>query len=103
MSAETVVAIGTDVKAFFAKLTADLQRAKQAWQIISSPQTRSVLLALGADVVRLVKDAGAAAGAKGLSLSLDAAVLQDVQQLIKDAEAGDLVLVQDLKMLGLTL
>ena len=95
--------IGMDVKGFFAKLTADLQKAQQAWLIISSPQTRNVLLTLGADAVKLVKDAGAAAGSKGLSWTLDAAVIADIEQLIRDAEAGDAVVVADLKALGIVL
>jgi len=100
MNMDTVV---NDVKGFFAKLTADLHKAKQAWLIISSAQTRSVLLTLGADAIKLVKDASAAAGSKGLSLTLDEAVVGDIEQLIKDAEAGDAVVVADLKALGIVL
>lgn len=104
MSVETVLqTVGNDVKGFFAKLTADLQKARQAWLIISSAQTRGVLVTLGADAIKLVKDATAVAGTKGLSLTLDEAVLADIQQLIKDAEAGDAVIVADLKALGISL
>lgn len=104
MSVETVLTtIGHDLKSFYSKLAADLKIARQAWLIITSAQTRSVLLTVGADVVKLVKDASAAAGASGLSLTLDEAVLADVQKLIDDAKAGDAVIVADLKALGITL
>ena len=104
MSLETVLStIGNDVKTFYAKLSVDLQKAKQAWLILSSPQTRSVLVTIGADAIKLVKDATAAAGTKGLSLDLDEAVIADITQLIKDAEAGDAVVVADLKALGIVL
>lgn len=104
MSLETVLStIGNDVKTFYAKLSVDLQKAKQAWLILSSPQTRSVLVTIGADAIKLVKDATAAAGTKGFSLDLDEAVIADITQLIKDAEAGDAVVVADLKALGIVL
>ena len=104
MSVEMVLStVGNDVKAFFAKLTADLQKARQVWLIVSSAQTRGVLLTLGADAIKLVKDTSAAAGSKGLSLALDEAVVADIQQLIKDAEAGDAVVMADLKALGISL
>jgi hypothetical protein len=95
--------VGNDVKGFYAKLAADLKKAKQVWLIISSAQTRSVLLTLGADAIKTVKDATAAGAATGLSLTLDEAVLGDIQQLIKDAQAGDGVIVADLKALGISL
>jgi hypothetical protein len=95
--------IGDDVKSFYSKLAADLKKAKQVWLIVSSAQTRSVLLTLGADAIKLVKDAGAVVGVKGLSLALDEAVVADIEQLIKDAEAGDAVLVADFKALGISL
>lgn len=104
MSVETVLStIGNDVKAFYTKLAADLKKAKQVWLIITSAQTRSVLVTIGSDAIKLVKDAGAAAGSKGLSLALDEAVIADISQLIKDAQAGDAVVVADLKALGISL
>jgi len=36
-------------------------------------------------------------------LTLDEAVVGDIEQLIKDAEAGDAVVVADLKALGIVL
>jgi hypothetical protein len=95
--------IGDDVKSFYLKLAADLKKAKQVWLIVSSAQTRSVLLTLGADAIKLVKDTTAVVGVKGLSLVLDGAVVADIEQLIKDAEAGDAVLIADLKALGISL
>jgi len=104
VSVATVLStVGNDLKSFYAKLSADFQKAKQAWLIISSPQTRAVLLALGSDAVKIVKDATAAASSKGLSLSLDEAVVSDIKQLIADAEAGDGVIRTDLKALGILL
>ncbi len=104
MSVETVLTtIGHDLKGFYSKLVADLKLAKQAWQIITSAQTRSILLTIGADVIKLVKDAGAAAEVKGLSLTLHEAVLADLSKLITDAKAGDAILLSDLKALGITL
>ncbi|HZQ43977.1 MAG TPA: hypothetical protein VFA99_12030 [Acidobacteriaceae bacterium] len=93
--------VGNDLKSFYTKLSADFQKARQAWMIISSPQTRAVLLTVGSDAIKIVKDATAAAGSKGLSLSLDEAVIADIKQLIADAEAGDGVIQSDLKALGL--
>ncbi len=102
MSVATVLStVGNDLKSFYTKLSADFQKARQAWMIISSPQTRAVLLTVGSDAIKIVKDATAAAGSKGLSLSLDEAVIADIKQLIADAEAGDGVIQSDLKALGL--
>ncbi|MDE1163725.1 MAG: hypothetical protein PW792_17510 [Acidobacteriaceae bacterium] len=104
MSVETVLkTIGNDVKSFYAKLAADLRWAKQAWLLVTSAETRNVLLTLGADAIKLVKDATVAIEAKGISLTLDEAVLADIQKLIADAKAGDAVLVADLKALGISL
>ena len=102
MSVPSVLsAVGNDLKSFYKKLAADFQKAEQAWLILSSAQTRAVLLTLGSDAIRIVKDATAAAGSKGLSLTLDEAVIADIKQLIKDAEAGDGVILADLKALGI--
>jgi hypothetical protein len=101
--ASVLSTVGNDLKAFYTKLSADFQKAKQAWLIISSPQTRAVLLTLGSDAVKVVKDATAAASSKGLSLTLDEAVFADIKQLIADAEAGDGVIQADLKALGISL
>ena len=104
MSVVTVLeAVGGDVAGFYSKLVNDFKKAKAAWQIISSAQTRAVLLTIGADAIKVVKDAAAAGGAKGFSLTLDEAVIADIQQLIADAKTGDGVLVGDLKALGITL
>ncbi|MDE1155869.1 MAG: hypothetical protein PW735_09085 [Acidobacteriaceae bacterium] len=104
MSFESVMAtIGKDVKGFFSKLAVDVKLAKQVWLLISSAETRSVLLTLGADAIKLVKDATVALESKGLSLALDEAVVSDIQKLIADARAGDAVLVADLKALGISL
>ena len=104
MSVATVLStVGNDLKGFYTKLSADFQKAKQAWLIISSPQTRAVLLTLGSDAVKIVKDATAAASSKGLSLTLDEAVITDIKQLIADAQAGDGVILADLKALGISI
>ena len=103
MSVETVLStVGNDLKGFYTKLSADFQKAKQAWLIISSAQTRAVLLAIGSDAIKTVKDAMAAGSAKGFSLTLDEAVLADIQKLIEDAKTGDGVIMADLKALGIT-
>ena len=102
MSVATVLStVGNDLKGFYTKLSADFQKAKQAWLIISSPQTRAVLLTVGSDAIKTVKDATAAAQGGGLSLTLDSAVVTDIKQLIADAETGDGVIQSDLKALGL--
>jgi hypothetical protein len=101
--ASVLSTVGNDLKAFYTKLSADFQKARQAWLIISSPQTRAVLLTLGSDAVKLVKDAAAATSSKGLSLTLDEAVFADIKQLIADAEAGDGVIQADLKALGISI
>lgn len=93
--------VGGDLKAFYSKLAKDFKMAKQAWLLISSAQTRSVLLAIGSDAIKTVKDATAAGAAKGFSLTLDEAMLTDIQQLIADAKTGDGVIVNDLKALGI--
>lgn len=104
MSVTTVLStVGNDLKAFYTKLSADFQKAKQAWLIISSPQTRAVLLTLGSDALKVVKDATAAASSKGLSLTLDESVVSDIEQLIADAKAGDGVIQSDLKALGISI
>ena len=95
--------VGGDLQAFYAKLSADFQKAKQAWLIISSAQTRSILLTIGADAIKTVKDAAVAGSSKGLSLLLDEAVVADIEKLIDDARADDPVIVADLKALGITL
>ena len=104
MSVATVLSnVGNDLKAFYSKLSSDVQKAKAAWQIISSPQTRSVLLTLGSDAVKAVKDITAAGAGGGLSLTLDETVVADIQQIIADAKAGDGVIAADLKALGVVL
>ena len=101
--ANVLAVVGNDLKGFYAKLAADLQKARQAWLIVSSAQTRSVLLTLGADAIKTVKDASAAISGKGLSLAIDEAVIADIEKLIADAKAGDDVIVADLKALGIVL
>ena len=104
MSVATVLStVGNDLKGFYSKLSADFQKARQAWLIISSAQTRSVLLTIGSDAIKTVKDATAAAQGGGLSIALDAAVLADIKQLIADAKSGDGVIQADLKALGIVL
>ena len=92
--------VGGDLKAFYSKLASDFKLAKQAWLIISSTQTRAILLTIGSDAIKAVKDAAAAGAAKGFSLTLDEAVVADIQKLIADAKADDAVIVADLKALG---
>ena len=102
MSVATVLStVGNDLKGFYTKLSADFQKAKQAWLIISSAQTRAILLTIGSDAIKTVKDATAALQGGGLSLTLDSAVVADIKQLIADAETGDGVIMSDLKALGL--
>ena len=102
MSVETVLStVGNDLKGFYTKLSADFQKAKQAWLIISSAQTRAVLLAIGSDAIKTVKDADAAVAGNGLSLTLDEAVWADIQKLIADAKTGDGVIAADLRALGI--
>ena len=104
MSVATVLsAVGNDLKSFYTKLSADFQKARQAWLIISSPQTRAVLITVGCDAVKIVKDASAAVGSKGLSLALDESVIADIKQLISDAEASDGVILADLKAMGVSI
>ena len=104
MSVATVLStVGNDLKGFYAKLSTDVQKAKAAWQIISSPQTRSVLLTIGTDAIKAVKDITAAGAGGGLSLTLDEAVVADIQQIIADAKAGDGVIAADLKALGVVI
>jgi hypothetical protein len=93
--------VGGDLKAFYVKLSSDLKLAKQAWLIVSSAQTRSILLTIGADAIKTVKDTSAAGSASGLSLVLDEAVIADIEKLIEDAKADDAVIVADLKALGI--
>ena len=95
--------VGGDLKAFYSKLAKDFKMAKQAWLLISSAQTRSILLTIGADAIKTVKDASAAGAASGLSLVLDEAVVSDIQKLIEDAKSDDAVILADLKALGLTI
>ncbi len=103
MSVETTIAaVGNDVKSFFTKLVDDVKKAKAVWDIISDQQTRALLLKLGGDFVKAVKDGEAAVAAYGANLPADAALIADVQTLIADAQAGDGVLVADLKALGIT-
>lgn len=102
MSVASVLStLGNDLKGFYAKLSADFQKARQAWLIISSAQTRAVLLTVGSDAIKTVKDAQAAVSGGGLSVALDAAVVADIKQLIADAETGDGVILADLKALGI--
>jgi hypothetical protein len=102
VSVSTVLStVGNDLKGFYTKLSADFQKAKQAWLIISSPQTRAILVTIGADAIKTVQDATAAAQGGGLSLSLDSAVVADIKQLIADAKTGDGVIMSDLKALGI--
>ena len=62
-----------------------------------------MLLTIGSDAIKTVKDASAAGVAKGFSLTLDEAVIADIEQLIADAKTGDWVIAADLKTLGITL
>ena len=104
MSVATVLeTVGSDVRGFFLKLANDVQKARQVWLILSSAQTRAVLLAVGSDAVKLVKDGSVAEAATGFSLTLDEAVVADIQKLIEDAKSGDAVIVGDLKALGIVL
>ena len=102
MSMVTVLSsVGGDLKEFYSKLASDFQKAKQAWLIVSSAQTRSILLTIGADAIKTVKDATAAGAASGLSLALDEALVADIEKLIADAKGDDAVIASDLKALGI--
>ena len=104
MSVATVLqAVDNDVKGFFGKLVADFNKAKAVWSAISNPQTRALLMKIGADAIKLGKDADAAATAAGLSLALDLQTVADIKQLVADAKAGDGVIVADLKLIGINL
>lgn len=104
MSVEsTLAAVGTDIKSFWSKLTSDVAKAKAIWAIISSPQTRSVLLALGEAAVTAVKDAATSVEAGTINITLDTIVVSDINTLIADAKAGDAVIVADLKAIGVIL
>lgn len=104
MSVETTLAaVGTDIGLFFSKLKNDILKAKAVWAIISDQQTRSVLMTLGKQVITTVKDAEGAVAANGFNFTLDAQVISDIKQLVADAEAGDGVILADLKALGVTL
>ncbi len=95
--------VGGDLKAFYSKLAKEFKLAKQAWLIVSSAQTRSILLTIGADAIKAVKDATAAGTASGLSLALDEAVVADIEKLIEDAKGDDVVILADLRALGITI
>jgi hypothetical protein len=104
MSVETVLATaGNDLKSFWNKLKSDVAIGKAVWGIISSPQTRAVLVTLGQQAFTTVKDAAAAVEASGINITLDAVVVADIKTLIADAEAGDGVIVADFKALGILL
>ena len=103
MSLESVLStVGNDLKSFASKVAADWAKVKQAWTLISSPQTRALMLKIFADAVKLVKDGSGAVSAAGTNLLLDVATLNDIKTLIADAKAGDGVIVSDLKVLGIT-
>jgi hypothetical protein len=104
MSVESVIAsIGGDVKKVWTDLKADIAKGKAIWNIISSPQTRSVLVTLGEQAITTV-EAGVAAGEVGaVNLALDATVVSDIKTIIADAKAGDAVIVADLAALGIKL
>lgn len=102
MSAASVLsAVGNDLKSFYAKLSSDLQKAKQAWIMISSAQTRAILVKIGSDAIKAVQDATTSVLSGGLALNLDAAAIADIKQLIADAHAGDGVIATDLAALGI--
>ena len=103
MSVETKLAdFGGAIKAMFQKLSVDYQKAKQAWTLISSPQTRAVLVQLGSDAVKAVKDGGTAVTDGGFNFVVDAAVVADIKQILVDAKT-DGVLAADLKAIGVAL
>lgn len=104
MSVETTLAaVGTDLKSFWTKLKADIATAKAIWNIIDSPQTRSLVVTLAQQVITVVKDATTAIAADGVNFTIDAELVKDIQTLVADAKAGDAVIVADLKALGITL
>lgn len=104
MSVESVIsALGTDWKTFTAKLTADIAKAKAVWNIISSQQTRAILMKVGADAITVVKDTASAAESGGLNVQLDAQTVADINALIADAKTGDGVILADFKALGVVL
>ena len=103
MSLESVLStVGNDLKSFASNVAADWSKVKQAWALISSAQTRALMLKIFADAVKLVKDGSGAVSASGTNLLLDSATLNDIKTLIADARAGDNVIVSDLKVLGIT-
>ena len=97
-----LAAVGNDVKGFFVQVAADVRRARQTWALISSSQTRSILVRVGADAIKFAKDSAMAVEAGGLVLALDAALVEDIKQLVADAKT-DGVLAADLKILGIAL
>jgi hypothetical protein len=104
MSVESVIeTIGGDVTKVWDAFKSDYAKAKAIWNLIRSPQTWSVLVALGKQAVTTFGAAESAVGAEGTSLPLDATLIADIKALWADAKAGDAVIVADLKALGITL
>lgn len=95
--------VGNDVDKVWNDFKSDYAKAKAIWGLIRSPQTWSVLVALGKQAVTTFGAAEAAVGAEGTSLPLDATLIADIKTLYADAKAGDAVIVADLKALGITL
>lgn len=99
----TVAADTQDVLAFWAKLKEDFVKAKSVWTIISSPQTRALMVKVFNQTVTTVKAAVTAGESEGLNVQLDSTVVADVKELIADAQAGDKQIVADLKAIGIEL
>lgn len=104
MSVESVLeTAGKDLTAFWTKLKADVAIGKAVWGIISSPQTRSAMIAVFKQAVVTFQAIETAVGAEGVNVTYDSAVVTDVKQLIADAQAGDGVIKSDLAAIGVLL
>ena len=99
----TISTIEGDVAGFWAKLKADVTKAKAVWAIISSQQTRSAMITVFNGAVKTVEDAEAAVQAGGVNMTLDANVVGDIKDLIAAVKAGDGVISSDFKAIGIVL
>jgi hypothetical protein len=91
----------SEVKGFFVGAVTVFQKFAAVWNVISNNNTKALILALFADFLAVVNEAGVAVAADGINFTADSALVAGVQKLIADAKAGDPILIADLQALGL--
>jgi len=89
------------VGSFLSAVVSDIKHVAALWALIQNNGTKALILKISSDVLTVVNEAEAAAGAGGMNFVLDEEVFNSAKALIADAKAGKGTIEADLAALGI--